>query len=593
MSYTIFRYMLLVFCLVISACASKQKLPTTSLGETDALNTTGIFSVSDQESKAQYDFIKAQGLFLIQEYQACKVQLEELIQKHPKKAAFHYKLSQCQAQLFDLKSAILSAKRTLDLETQNPVYYQYLSELYYLDHQWEQAAEVYQKMILTLKGQEQYNLRVADIYMDLGKSKYNERTYYIQNPNSPGATSIRKIEAQISQAHLKAIKALDDYEQFYGFDQEVIQKKRSLYLIENQPALAKAEGQKLIDSDPQNPQHWLSQSSIIEQSESNQAGIQYLQNILPELKETGLVRLRLAQLYLKIGDQKESDQQLKAAFESNEMPFDEKIKMLSGILGTNQKAMQEQGLELAVRMTELYPTRPESYSVLGDAYYVNDQPAKAREAYEQILVLDASKPQVYDQLLFLDSLLDDLPAALQHAQLAIERLDDPGRYYLTKAKALVQLKKYQEAKYVLTEAQETNQSQKEYQVLMAQVSAELGLYPQAYAAYDHLLEINPNDYSVMNQYAYLIAQTNGDLDLAMAHMEKLTRIFPENSDYLHTYAWVLYQADLRIDDAAQMIQKSVSIKPTHIAYEHGALILDKKGASELAQEFRTKAKELK
>lgn len=590
MNYSTFRCIIFLTALALSSCVAKRKQPT-NLGDVDGLNTTGIFSVSSEESKVQYAFIIAEGLFLNEEYQECKVQLQELIQKKPKTAAFHYKLSQCDAQLFDLKAAIVSAEKALSLETSNPVYYQYLSDLYHLDDQWEQAAKTYEKMVLTVKGQEQYNLRIADIYMDLGKAKYDQRNYHIQNPSNLSASAIRKLDDQIHVAHLKAIKALGDYEQFFGFNADVVQKKRSLYLIENKVELAKVEGQKLINSNPENPEYWLSQSSIIEQVESNQAGIKYLENALPGLKQTGLIRLRLAQLYRKIGDQKESDRQLSAAFESEEMPFDEKIKMLSGILGTNQKAMKQQGLRLAVGMTELYPNNPESYSVLGDAYMVNEQPEQAREAYQKILLFDQGKPQVYDQLILLDSVLNDYSSQANHAQSAIENLDNPSKYYLSKVRALVKLEQYQAAKRALEDGRETNRDQKEFYQLLAKVNVQLSLYQEAYTAYDDLLEFNPNDYSIINEYAYLIAETKGDLDMAKAQMEKLTRIFPQNPDYLHTYAWVLYQANERLSSASEMIQKSVSIKPSKTAYEHGALILQKNGQSDLAQQFREKTRE--
>lgn len=61
-----------------------------------------------------------------------------------------------------------------------------------------------------------------------------------------------------------------------------------------------------------------------------------------------------------------------------------------------------------------------------------------------------------------------------------------------------------------------------------------------YAAYDEALKIDPTNAYVLNNYAYTLATSGGDLRKAEKMSQKTIEEAPDNPTYLDTYAWILH-----------------------------------------------------
>ncbi|MDO5759820.1 MAG: tetratricopeptide repeat protein, partial [Bacteroidota bacterium] len=63
---------------------------------------------------------------------------------------------------------------------------------------------------------------------------------------------------------------------------------------------------------------------------------------------------------------------------------------------------------------------------------------------------------------------------------------------------------------------------------------------EAYKYYEKVLQINPNNISVLNNYAYYLSLDNKDLDKALEMAKKVISFEPEEITYIDTLAWILY-----------------------------------------------------
>lgn len=63
---------------------------------------------------------------------------------------------------------------------------------------------------------------------------------------------------------------------------------------------------------------------------------------------------------------------------------------------------------------------------------------------------------------------------------------------------------------------------------------------EAFECYDKAIKYNPNNYSVLNNYAYYLSQKGENLSQAEAMAQKVVQQYPDNATYLDTYAWILY-----------------------------------------------------
>lgn len=63
---------------------------------------------------------------------------------------------------------------------------------------------------------------------------------------------------------------------------------------------------------------------------------------------------------------------------------------------------------------------------------------------------------------------------------------------------------------------------------------------EAYECYEKAIKYNPNNYSVLNNYAYYLSLKGENLSQAEAMAQKVIQQYPDNATYLDTYAWILY-----------------------------------------------------
>lgn len=114
---------------------------------------------------------------------------------------------------------------------------------------------------------------------------------------------------------------------------------------------------------------------------------------------------------------------------------------------------------------------------------------------------------------------------------------------------------------------------------------------EAYAAYDSCLNINPNEISCLNNYAYYLSEENRDLKRAEQMSYKTIKAEPENVTYLDTYAWILYmqkryeEARIYIDQAL----KNDTVETSSVIWEHAGDIYIRLGLKSDASNYWQKA----
>ena len=119
----------------------------------------------------------------------------------------------------------------------------------------------------------------------------------------------------------------------------------------------------------------------------------------------------------------------------------------------------------------------------------------------------------------------------------------------------------------------------------------MNLPEEAYAAYDSCLNINPDEISCLNNYAYYLSEENRDLKRAEQMSYKTIKAEPENVSYLDTYAWILYmqkryeEARIYIDQAL----KNDSSQTSSVILEHAGDIYIRLGLKSDANSYWQKA----
>jgi tetratricopeptide (TPR) repeat protein len=116
------------------------------------------------------------------------------------------------------------------------------------------------------------------------------------------------------------------------------------------------------------------------------------------------------------------------------------------------------------------------------------------------------------------------------------------------------------------------------QTLRADIFYRMKNYTEAFNAYDEALKLDGSDLTVMNNYAYYLAEQNMNLKEAEKMAEIVIEKEKNNNTFLDTYAWVLFKRG-KTKEASKIMEQIINSEngkdPEY--YEHYGFILKKLG----------------
>ncbi|MCU0471787.1 MAG: tetratricopeptide repeat protein [Bacteroidales bacterium] len=285
----------------------------------------------------------------------------------------------------------------------------------------------------------------------------------------------------------------------------------------------------------------------------------------------------------------------------NEKNYDDLFVMLQNVI-LNEKVTREDKIDLFVRMIGL----PDIVKVYGDKLLLSSMLMEASFPEDDIVVL--LRPEV-----FIERGLND-EAASRLEEIIKER---PENYYAWEKLLLVYLQKgdyrslevkgkecatnfnrsflakllyatganenrnYDIALEELRKATILAGNNKDYILQVLSLKADVYYrqknYGQAFKTFDEALTYNNEDLTILNNYAYFLAEQNNRLKEAEAMARKVIEKESKNSTFLDTYAWVLYKrGKLREADKIMYSITNSGEKPDAEWYEHYGYILKKR-----------------
>ena len=462
--------------------------------------------------------------------------------------------------------ALYFAKKAYTLDSKNEWYARLLVEIYERNKKYSDAILVYQKLT------KDYPDRV-DLYFGLAEE-------YIYDDKGQDA-----------------IKTYDQIESKMGVSAEVSLQKERLYVKLGKNDKAIAEVQKLIDSDPDNPRYLSSLASLYQAIGQDEKAFSLFNKILATHPDDPYVHLSLADYYRNKGEKDKSYDELKKAFTNKELDTETKINILSSyfpLVAVNEE-MKSQAMELGKLLSESSPNEARVHAVYGDFLSQDKKYEEARKEYKEALRIGSKEFAVYQQILFMDSQLNDTTASLHDSEDALSKFpEQPLAYYFNGA-TKVQMKKYDAAVATLNSGLKLVVDNK---ALEGQFYSALGDaynyikdYSKSDENYQKALNLDPKDKYVMNNWAYYLSLRGEKLDKAEEMSKKSMELEPNSAIFEDTYAWIVYKMG-RFTDAKEWMEKAFShgADKSAASLEHYGDILFKLGDPDKALEYWLKAK---
>jgi tetratricopeptide (TPR) repeat protein len=503
------------------------------------------------EEEFNYDahFLEGLRLKMLDKYEQASIEFEKARQCVDDQAPVYFELAEVNSQLGYYGTARQHAKKAVELDEDNIWYHILLVQLYQNAGLFADASESMENIIEIEPNRLEYYFMLSTLYQSIGAPK-------------------------------DAIKTMDKAEDRFGITDVISIEKERIYMSMDKHDKAIDEIKKLSETYPENPQY----KAILAELYIDMGDKEKAQKLYDDLENTenlkGDILLSISQFYQQTGKYDKAFDYLKQAFACEEMDLDIKIEMLVSLLtSTTYSAFEEKKQrELFNTLIRTHPAEPKALTVYSDFLVKVEEYEQAVTVIKQVLESNRDKYMIWEQLLYIYNQLGDFKSMYQYCDTVTSLFPQQPLPYLYGSVAAFQIEKFDECIQYSTKGLKVNidnkQIKTELLTFLGEAYQKKEKYEFADSTFDKVLEIDPDNIFVLNNYAYYLSQRAAQLEKAKKMSTKLIDLEPDNPSYLDTHGWVLYKME-EYKDALKYIKKAYNsggkIRPVIVEHYGDAL----------------------
>ncbi len=518
--------LVLLFVLFIFSC----KTPKIATGEDSKKVSNNGLSDKDHV-QFEFLFFNANKERILGNYDLAETLFSQALKINPTSAATMYELATIYSFQNNKNQALLYSKKAAAIDPKN-VWYQLLYANCLKENKMlSEVATVYERLVKDNPKNFDFYYELANVYL------------YLNKPSD-------------------AIKTYNKIEEAIGVTDEASMQKLKIYKGSKNIDKAVDEAKKLIVAFPANAKYYGILGELYQDSGQNEKALEAFNQLIKIDSTNAYVHLSLADYYRNLKQDDKAFQEIKIAFLSKELDIDTKVKILLKYydITENFPELKTDSDELCKIIVAVHPDEAKAFSIYGDFLYRDQKYDLARIQYRKAIALDKEKYALWNQLLMIESELNDFVSMEKESKEAMELFPNQPLPFFFNGVSNYQLRKYSE---VLSSLNEGKEFVFDNTLLLAQFYATIGdaqnqlkQYEESDASYDKALEYDPTNVSVLNNYAYYLSLRNKNLEKAEEMSKKCNALQPNNSSYQDTYGWILYQMK-KYDDAKMWLGKAI------------------------------------
>ena len=505
-------YFLLVGLLTASCAVSKKDLVKTP--EPNKIEQTLL--TEDQQNEFEYLFIEGLKQKKLGNLTNAVSIFSRCLEIDPNSAVSMFEMANIHFANKDLTSAALLLEKATSIDQANSWYKLLLAQVYQQRRQYEEAAALYNELC----------------------KKEPENLEYLYS---------KAVLLGMAEKYPESIDAYNELEAKLGLVDQIAVAKQQAYLSMGKPEKAFNEINRLIASDPDEPQYYGLLAELYQTTGDRDNALKNYLKILEIDPDNGFVHFSLAGFYQEDNNFEKAFEHIKLAFGNEDLDIDTKMQyyLMQTADPTNSDWTDEQIMELLDILHKVYPDENRIYPIYAEHLIKQNKLEEAREALRQYLETDKSSFEIWWQFLLISNDLLDFERLYTDSKEAIGFFPNHAAIYALNAVAALQLDKYQEALGVLEEGEAyvlDNRSLKiQFEIYKAEANYKLNRVEQAFNAFEEVIKLDPDNFMAMNNYAYYLSVRGESLEKAERLSNRVVQANPNNPTYLDTHAWVLFK----------------------------------------------------
>lgn len=549
--------------------ASLLLLSLLGLGTLSAQSADSAKPYSREDLAFDRQFFEAQALQQKGDQEEAVDLFQKLLEKRPDLALLHYELAKYYREEEEEDLARYHAEQAYDLKPANEWYRTNLEELYEAYGPVDKLIALYQKSLRQEGTRPEKRLKLAKVLLEQDQAR-------------------------------QSLRHLDTLEDRLGTNEGITDLQRSIYLELGELDKAAAEIRELIEAYPRNMDYYGMLGQLYRANDQGEKALEVYQEMIKLDSTDPRPHLDLANYYRQQDQLEQSLHHLDFALRSDQLPLDKKIPVLQSLFNASalDSTLKARTLDLLEYLVKQPGDDARLYSMYGDYLHRDGQDSLALHYYRKTLdTPEGDKFQIWEQVLLLEVQEGWYDRLVEDASQARESFPNQPLPYLFEGLAQAQLKNYQKAEEILQAGLgyvfSNPRLRDQFYQQLAEVYHRLEQYQESDKYFDKALAINSENATVLNNYAYYLAQREASLSKALEMTQKSNQLQPDNPTFLDTWAWVLHKME-RHEAAVEKMQRvlELSAEPDAEVLEHYGDILKAAGKDAMAREWYQKALEM-
>ncbi len=460
---------------------------------------------------------------------------EQVLSLQPENSLAYYQLAALSYEQQNIASAIEYNEKAIALAPKNHWYRQQLAEIYRQTRQFDKAVRQYETIIKQNPEVDEYYSELADIYMQ---------------------------SAQFE----KAIEVINRMEKRHGVSEEMSMFKFRLYKELGQSEKALKEIERLSKEYPQKIDYLSILAQTAVQNKQYDKAFSYFTKIESLAPEDENNTIALIEHFNRAQNAEKTEEYLEKLCQNKNVSFDTKNMVLLSIYQDkvdNDETTFNAYVSHLEGMRELHSEEAVLWQFLNVGYMRRLDFPNAILSGKKVISLGVKGYQVFQNLLIAQSTFNDPEGIIETATQAIELYPQQAIPYLFKGVNELSKGDTKAAIASLTKGlglSADNKALKEdFNLNLADAYHVEGNNEKAFEHYEKVIQLNPNNFPALNNYAYYLALEGRDLEKAESMAQKVYSEVSDNLTYADTYAWVLYVAG-KYEQALEVLEKFTSLK---------------------------------
>ena len=362
-----------------------------------------------------------------------------------------------------------------------------------------------------------------------------------------------------------AIEALNRVERMIGVTEPVSLQKQRLWTAAGKADKAEKEIEALAEAMPGEKRYNAILAELNMGRKRYGKAKTYYDRVLAADPDDEYIHIQLAEYYKAVGKPAEADAEMALAFANPKLDCGTKVQLLASFYSNDE--FYGSRSEATFRLLDMAMADCKDSAayalVYGDALMRQEKYAEAARWLELALKQDSSHYEVWEGLLICLAALEEREEEMVAVAARAERLFPMHTLpcYL-QAMVATRHERYADALVKLEKAAKWGFSkgylEAESYALLAECNYRTGAYDKAWKCFDRYLTLHPDDWGMLNNYAYYLSEQHLELEKALEMSRRTIEAEPDNANSLDTYAWILHLLG-RDREALPYMEKAVRI----------------------------------